>query len=89
MVVTRLSSATYGRGLDNLHKFDRDAKACPSPRSWDKVSTLLGFDLPEGAFQHALFGTVGDGVGADFLAYRKLTTKGSRYIGHHCRPSGN
>ena len=60
---------------DNLHKFDRDAKACPSPRSWDKVSTLLGFDLPEGAFQHALFGTVGDGVGADFLAYKKLTTK--------------
>ena len=61
---------------DNLHKFDRDAKACPSPRSWDKVSTLLGFDLPEGAFPTcALFGTVGDGVGADFLAYRKLTTK--------------
>ena len=47
----------------------------PQSRSWDKVSTLLGFDLPEGAFQHALFGTVGDGVGADFLAYRKLTTK--------------
>ena len=55
-----------------LHKFDRDANACPSPRSWDRVSTVLGWGLDAVNQTEAIAGQVGRPACADFLGYLKV-----------------
>ena len=54
---------------DQLSKFDKDAKACPSPRSWEKVSGILNWGLDEGAEMEAIMGQVGLGAASDFKAF--------------------
>lgn len=53
-------------------KFDRDADANPSFRSWDRVSTILSWGLPQIAEAEAVAGTVGRPATADFYGYRKM-----------------
>ena len=53
-------------------KFDRDANANPSFRSWDRVSTILSWNLPPVAEAEAIAGTVGRPAGADFAGFRKM-----------------
>ena len=55
-----------------LHKFDRDANASPSPRSWDRVSTILGWGLDPVCQAEAISGQVGRAACADFMGYVKL-----------------
>jgi hypothetical protein len=57
---------------DQLSKFDKDAKACPSPRSWEKVSNVLSWGLSEAEEYEALIGQVGTGAAADFKAFLRV-----------------
>lgn len=59
---------------DMLSQFDRDADACPSPRSWERVSTWMSTDLPSSLKQVAIKGQVGEAAAVDFAAYLKLVT---------------
>jgi hypothetical protein len=55
-----------------LSKFDRDANAFPSPRSWSFVSKILK-SAPEKSIEHDLIaGTVGEGAATEFTGF--LTT---------------
>jgi len=60
---------------DMLSQFDRDADACPSPRSWERVDTWLKAGLPNHLTQIAIEGQVGRPAAVDFSAYLTLTTK--------------
>jgi MoxR-like ATPase len=52
-----------------LSKFDRDANAFPSPRSWAFVSRILD-QSPAPRIEHNLIaGTVGDGAATEFTAF--------------------
>lgn len=53
----------------NLCVFDKDADACPSPRSWHKVSDILSWGLPEEIEFKLIIGQVGKAAAADFRAY--------------------
>tara|TARA_Y100001951_G_scaffold103518_1_gene112526 strand:+ start:618 stop:1655 length:1038 start_codon:yes stop_codon:yes gene_type:complete len=53
-------------------KFDRDANANPSFRSWDRVSTILSWGLSPVAEAEAIAGTVGRPATADFTGFRKM-----------------
>ncbi len=55
-----------------LHKFDRDANACPSPRSWERVSSIMKWALDQVCFQEAIAGQVGRAACADFMGFVKL-----------------
>lgn len=55
-----------------LHKFDRDADACPSPRSWERVNSILDWKLDPVCEQEAIAGQVGMGACADFYGYKKI-----------------
>lgn len=55
-----------------LSQFDKDAKACPSPRSWEKVSNILDWGLDSVAEYEAITGQVGAGATADFTAFLKV-----------------
>ena len=55
-----------------LHKFDRDANASPSPRSWDRGATILEWGLDAVCEAEAISGQVGRAACADFIGYRKL-----------------
>lgn len=55
-----------------LQKFDPKADACPSPRSWERVNTILGLGLDQEAEMVAIAGLLGDGAVADFTGYRKI-----------------
>lgn len=57
---------------DQLSKFDKDAKACPSPRSWQKVGNILSWGLESIAEREALVGQVGDGAANDFMAFLRV-----------------
>jgi len=57
---------------DQLSKFDKDAKACPSPRSWHKVSNILKWGLEPIAEREALVGQVGEGAANDFMAFLRV-----------------
>ena len=57
---------------ENACKFDRDANANPSFRSWDRVSTILSWNLPPVAEAEAIAGTVGRPTTADFMGFRKM-----------------
>ena len=58
-----------------LHKFDRDQTACPSPRSWDRVSTILKFALDPLCMSYSIAGQVGVEASADFQSYLKVTSQ--------------
>jgi hypothetical protein len=55
-----------------LHKFDRDANACPSPRSWERVSSIMSWALDPVNQLEALAGQVGRAATADFHGFIKL-----------------
>lgn len=55
-----------------LHKFDRDANASPSPRSWERVSSILGWGLDPVCQLEALAGQVGRAATADFNGFMQL-----------------
>lgn len=55
-----------------LHKFDRDANSCPSPRSWERVSSILSWSLDPICLQEAIAGQVGRAATADFMGFLKL-----------------
>lgn len=55
-----------------LHKFDRDANACPSPRSWERVSSIMSWGLDPVNQLEALAGQVGRAATADFHGFIKL-----------------
>ena len=59
---------------DLLHKFDPNSKskAFPSPRTWEYTSMVLNLNLPPDEMRETIFGTVGEGAGVDFWAYREL-----------------
>lgn len=56
----------------HLSKFDAAAQACPSPRSWAKVSEIERMGLPDHIEGEAVAGTIGDGVGAKYRAFKKV-----------------
>lgn len=58
-----------------LHKFDRDQNACPSPRSWDRVSAILKFAVDPLCMSYAIAGQVGAEASADFQVYLKVTSR--------------
>lgn len=58
---------------DMLSVFDRDAKACPSPRSWERVNSWMRTELPSALKQIAIKGQIGEAASVDFTAYLKLT----------------
>ena len=46
----------------------------PSPRSWERVSTMLHFaDADERMLQTVVYGLIGTGAGVEFLAFKKLS----------------
>jgi hypothetical protein len=55
-----------------LHKFDRDADACPSPRSWERVNNILDWGLDSVCEIEAVAGQIGAGACADFYGYKKI-----------------
>jgi hypothetical protein len=57
---------------DWLHKFDRDANACPSPRSWERVSTILSWGLDPVNELEAIAGQVGRAATAEFAGFLKV-----------------
>ena len=59
-----------------LHKFDRDQTACPSPRSWDRVSTILSkFSVDPLCMSYSIAGQVGKEASDDFQVYLKVTSQ--------------
>ena len=58
-----------------LHQFDKDADACPSPRSWERVSTILKFNIDPLCMAFAINGQVGKAASADFQTYLKVTSQ--------------
>jgi hypothetical protein len=57
---------------DMLSKFDADENSCPSPRSWDRVGTIMKLGLPKDQQTKAIAGTVGAVAANDFTGYLKL-----------------
>lgn len=56
-----------------LHKFDRNADASPSPRSWERVNTIISdYELEPVEETEAVNGQVGKGASADFYGYKKV-----------------
>lgn len=55
-----------------LHKFDPDVNSCPSPRSWERVNTILNMKFEPEPRVQALNGQVGSGCSADFLGYLRV-----------------
>ncbi len=55
-----------------LNKFDRNAKSCPTPRSWETVSSILKANTDQTALTYSVAGQVGDAAGVDFMAFVKL-----------------
>ena len=55
-----------------LHKFDRDADACPSPRSWERVGTIMSWCLDALNQLEAIAGQVGRAATADFTGFLKM-----------------
>jgi len=56
----------------HLQKFDRNADACPSPRSWERVNTLLRLALDPIEMQESISGTVGKEACADLYGYMDI-----------------
>jgi hypothetical protein len=60
---------------ENLHKFVPGSDSCPTPRSWEKVSNLLGMGMEKDIRFAALCGTVGEGVSHEFETYMRIGDK--------------
>ena len=60
---------------DWLSKFERDADACPSPRSWERVGSIINFSLGPLAMSEAISGMVGKAACVDFMTYLKSFAK--------------
>lgn len=59
-----------------LHKFDANAHAWPSGRSWAFVDRdIRGHNLPHALETQLVAGAVGAGAGAEYMAYATLTSK--------------
>jgi hypothetical protein len=52
-----------------LHKFDTQENACPSPRSWERVSSILGWEIDQKCMTEAVAGQVGRAASADFMGF--------------------
>jgi hypothetical protein len=57
---------------ENLAKFATDAQSCPSPRSWAKVSHILGMGMSTMAERVAIDGSIGPATGAEFAGFLAL-----------------
>lgn len=55
-----------------LQKFDPAADACPSPRSWERVNTILGLGLVGMSERGALTGQIGEAAVTDFSGYLRI-----------------
>jgi len=55
-----------------LQKFDPSADACPSPRSWERVNTILSLGLGGMAERGALIGQIGEAAVIDFIGYLRI-----------------
>lgn len=57
-----------------LHQFDpdRDARAFPSPRSWEFVSRLMAAAPGAGILKEMVAGAVGPGAGAEFCGFLEV-----------------
>lgn len=60
---------------DFLHDFDRDADACPSPRSWERVSSIVNFPVDPLCMTFALNGQIGKKATADFMGYLRVVAR--------------
>ena len=58
-----------------LAQFDPRQEACPSPRSWMRVNTLLNMGLSNTALNYCVAGTVGSGAANDFRTHLDLHEK--------------
>ena len=57
---------------EHLSMFNKDVKACPSPRSWEKADQILGMGLDLELEYHALCGTLGAEASAKFKAFQQV-----------------
>lgn len=57
---------------DKIAEFDASADACPSPRSWARVDTVLDWSLSRMEEFEALKGTVGEAAANDFKAFDEI-----------------
>lgn len=55
-----------------LHKFTTGADSNPTPRSWVKMSSILGMTLPPVVRQGAFQGTVGSGEATEFETWLRV-----------------
>ena len=54
---------------DWLHKFDTQENACPSPRSWERVSSIISWEIDDVCMTEAVAGQVGRAASADFMGF--------------------
>lgn len=59
-------------GHEWLHKFDPDAEAFPTPRSWERTSTIMGWDLEPEEMIQAIAAKVGTGATAALTGFWKV-----------------
>ena len=58
--------------LFNLFEPSADLSNCPLPRTWTHVSRLMSLDLEPDVLAPAICGAVGEGAGAEFVAFLRL-----------------
>lgn len=58
-----------------LHDFDPDRLSNPTPRSWEMVHKACDPSLERGVFLMAVQGLVGEGAGAEYVAFRDTASK--------------
>ena len=63
-----------------LNKVDRDADSNASPRSMDRVSTILSWGLPEALEREAVSGQIGEGNAAEFYGFKPVYEAGANDI---------
>jgi hypothetical protein len=59
----------------SLHEFKVGANAFPTPRSWDKCSSVLAMDLPGSIRTEALSGNIGEGMATTFETWIRVEDK--------------
>ena len=62
-----------------LSKFDPKQDSCPSPRSWERVNSILQWKMSPEEEYNAIQGVIGEAAVSDFIAYRKVWTKLPRF----------
>jgi len=55
-----------------LQKFDANQNACPSPRSWERVNSILELNLDLGLSRGTLMGQIGEAAVTDFFGYMRM-----------------